>query len=587
MYLFCCGWICCLATLPTVVSTSISPDALFAGQSLTAKQFQATYETKLSPDAKFKKTLVICHAGKPDNIWQVQYCVSLKTPIRKGDVLFFECDARAISSKAMLTINFQQRIRPWAKDISREMALSGQWTKIQIGFVARRDATAKSAGLFLMTGYAPQTIELANVRLVNFGPKADVKSLPRTAITYAGREKTAAWRTVAAKQIEQHRKAGLTIQVTDAAGKPLPGASVRVEQTSHAYRFGSAISARAIVAKTPQAKRYRELALELFNTVTIENAMKWKQWPAEKRWAKQGWANLAATLTWCKENNLRLRGHCLIWPGWNYLPPSLAKLKSNPARLRELIATRIAEAMAKTRGIADEWDVVNEPFANHDLQTILGKNAIAEWFRLARKADPACRLFLNEYHILSAGGRTNTPHQAHFEKTARDLLAAKAPLDALGMQCHFNAPLTPPKTLWQILDRYAKLGLPIEITELDVTVNDRQLQADYLRDFMTAIFAHRATTGIVMWGFWAGRQWNPQAALYDTDFTPRPAAKVWKNLIFKQWWTRATAKTNTAGEATIRAFKGTHTIIVTTPDGKTVTQAVELTAEKTITVTVK
>ncbi len=586
MSLFCTLWVCLAAALPPAVSTPISPDAVFAGRSLTPKQYQATYTPARSPEARFKKIFVLRHTVDPKHVWQIQYCIAPKTPIKKGDVLFLEGYARARSPKAFLSVTFQQLHSPWAKDLEEELRLTQRWTKVQIGFVARRDASAKTAGLFLMTGYAPQTVEIANLRLVNFGPKVNVKSLPKTAATYVGREATAAWRAEAAKRIDQIRKADLSIRVINAAGKPLPGAMVRVEQIAHAYRFGSAIAANIIAAKTPDAAKYRALAAELFNTVTIENALKWDQWPAGKRWEKWGWINLNATLKWCKDNNKRLRGHCMIWPSWRNLPAEMKAISADPAKLRAAIAARIAEALAKTKGLADEWDVINEPFDNKDLQTILGDKIMVEWFQLARKADPACRLFLNDYHILSAGGRTNTAHQAHFEKTIRFLLKSKAPLDGIGMQSHFKKNLTPPKTLWSILDRYAKLGLPIEITELDITVGDEQLQADYLRDFMTAIFAHRATTGIVMWGFWAKKHWEPDAALYRADFSPKPAAAVWKNLIFKQWWTNATTKTNPAGTAKLRAFKGTHKITVTA-NGKTITQTAELTAKKTITMTVK
>ena len=44
--------------------------------------------------------------------------------------------------------------------------------------------------------------------------------------------------TSAPARIEQHRKGDLSVTVTDATGKPVPGAQVSIEQTSHAFLFG-------------------------------------------------------------------------------------------------------------------------------------------------------------------------------------------------------------------------------------------------------------------------------------------------------------------------------------------------------------
>ena len=57
-------------------------------------------------------------------------------------------------------------------------------------------------------------------------------------------------------------------------------------------------------------------------------------------------------------------------------------------------------------------------------------------------------------------------------------------------------PLTPPSTVLRLLDRYAKLKLPIKITEFDVDVAGESLQADYTRDFLYASFSHLSVSGI-------------------------------------------------------------------------------------------
>ena len=39
--------------------------------------------------------------------------------------------------------------------------------------------------------------------------------------------------------IEQHRKGFAHVKITDKSGNAIPGAKVRVNQTSHAFRFGA------------------------------------------------------------------------------------------------------------------------------------------------------------------------------------------------------------------------------------------------------------------------------------------------------------------------------------------------------------
>jgi hypothetical protein len=115
--------------------------------------------------------------------------------------------------------------------------------------------------------------------------------------------------------------------------------------------------------------------------------------------------------------------------------------------------------------------------------------------------------------------------------------------------------------------------LPVRITELDIDSNDEKLQADYLRDFLTATFSHPNINGIMIWGFWESAHWRPNAAMYHSDWSPRPIAGVWKDLIFKQWWTDQHASTDAMGKAKIRGFLGDYDITVTVGTRTTVAKA--------------
>jgi GH35 family endo-1,4-beta-xylanase len=223
------------------------------------------------------------------------------------------------------------------------------------------------------------------------------------------------------------------------------------------------------------------------------------------------------------------------------------------------VAEHIADEVTACRGLLVDWDVVNEPCDNHVITDILGEDAMAEWFALARAHDPAAKLYINDFNILAAAGQ-DFVHQDRYERWIHLLIDRGAPLDGIGMQGHFDWGLTPPDTLLRILDRYAAFGREIAVTEFDIDITDERLQADYLRDFMTTLFSHPAVGAIIMWGFWEGSHWRPNAALWRRDWSLKPVGQAWLDLVFKDWWTEATGRTNAAGRFTTRGFLGDYLI---------------------------
>jgi hypothetical protein len=130
------------------------------------------------------------------------------------------------------------------------------------------------------------------------------------------------------------------------------------------------------------------------------------------------------------------------------------------------------------------------------------------------------------------------------------------------MQSHFNNTLTPPDRVYEILDRFAALGLDIKITEFDINSTDEAAQADYTRDYLTICFSHPAVKGFYKWGFWEGRHWRPNAAMFRRDWSEKPNAQAWRDLIYKDWWTTADGTTGEEGKYAVRAFQGTHAVEV-------------------------
>jgi GH35 family endo-1,4-beta-xylanase len=190
-----------------------------------------------------------------------------------------------------------------------------------------------------------------------------------------------------------------------------------------------------------------------------------------------------------------------------------------------------------------------------------GDQIMVDWFEQARQNLPEQKLYINDYSILSSAG-SDTAHQQHYQDTIEYLYSQEAPIDGIGLQSHFNDILTDITKVYSIIDRFHQAfpNAAIRSTEFDIKTLDEQLQADYTRDFLTIFFSHPATVGVQLWGFWAGRHWYPDAALYDLEWREKPNALAWKDLIFNQWYSQFDVKTTSEGIYTGRGYYGEYEI---------------------------
>lgn len=372
-----------------------------------------------------------------------------------------------------------------------------------------------------------------------------------------------AWKLEAQQRIEQIRKTDVTVRVVDADGRSLSGVPVRVVMVRHAFPWGTCVTAEHILGNGTDDEIYRARLLELFNCAVPENDLKWNAWHGAYGPSFTPEKTQAA-LQWLKERAFRIRGHCLVWPGWENLQPWGKSLGEDLPQLRKRILDHIDELAEVTREYVDEWDVVNEPVHQNEVLLVLGNSVMETWFSRARAALPdSCRLFINEYNIVEPDA---VKERDAYEAIIRALLDAKAPLEGIGFQSHFGDPPESPVEALQVFDRFARFGLPIVVTEFDVNTKDEARQAQFTADFLTAAFSHPACTGFVFWGFWEEAHWRPDAALFRKDWSEKPNLDVYRNLVYKTWWTDETGSTNGDGEFALRAFKGTYRITVGTQE---------------------
>lgn len=548
---------------------TLTPDAV-EGDKMDLATFEPIKSSEL-PEGVSRGLRIATPSGFTAD-WDIVTRATLRTSIKKGDVMLATFQARcheSMTGEAVVQFAFERNGEPYNKSAYMRFGVREDWTQFYVPFVADDDYGPDEAHATFHMGFDGQVADLADLRVVNYGDSLELTDLPRSEVNYDGRAIDSPWRAEADARIDQIRKADVVLTIHDADGQPIPGATVELKQTRHAFPFGTAIAVPGLLDQSADGDRYREVLKDDFNAGVFENAMKWNNHDV---------ATLEETdeaLAWLMDAGIDMRGHVLVWPGWQWLPASLKTLADNPAALKAAAEQRVTETASHFRGKLVDWDVLNEPFTNHDLMDILGNEVMVDWFKLAEAADPDAGRYLNDWGILTTGGR-DSPHQQHFEDTIEYLIDQGAPITGIGMQGHFGGTLTAPRDIWKVLDRYSRFNLPIKITELDIDLNDPALQADFMRDTLTAAFAHESIVGVTVWGFWAERHWRASAAHYDSEWNRRPVGEVWKQLTQETWWTDAQSETDANGQVSFRGFKGTHDLLVTRADGTTHTQEVVL-----------
>jgi GH35 family endo-1,4-beta-xylanase len=498
--------------------------------------------------------------------WAIEFRAPVARAVARGDVALLRFFARAVATSdesggAYLRLVVQKASPEWEKSLDGTHTLTKEWREFLLPFAFAADYAAGAVEVSYGMGFKRQTIELGGFDFVYYGKGVPLASLPRTRSTYAGREADAPWRAAALARIERERKGGFTIAVVDAQDRPVPEAAVRVEQRKSAFHFASALQMARIAGDSADNRIYRQKVLELFNAASTENDLKWPAWSGQ--WGSAyARAQTLAGLTWLRQHGLHVRGHVLVWPGWNNLPAAIRDLRGT-AQQDEIPArtlAHIADIGGATRDLVQEWDVLNEPYTNHDLMDVFGPGIQVDWFKAARAAHPTAPLFLNDYSNHDAG--LDAGHVAHFEATARYLREQGAPLGGLGLQAHIGGSPSPPPNVLAVLDRYAAFGLPVRFTEFDISTDDEELQADYTRDFLTLAYSHPTVVGVQLWGFWERAHWIPRAAMFRADWSEKPNARVWKSLVLDQWRTRAGGTTDAEGRWRGRGFHGEYVVTV-------------------------
>lgn len=319
----------------------------------------------------------------------------------------------------------------------------------------------------------------------------------------------------------------------------------------HYFKIGTAVTAYELaMAKTKAMIDYH------FNSITPGNELKpdamlnITQCQTDNKVSVRLSADAKSILKYCSENHIPIRGHCLVWhsqtPAWffreGFKPKGeLLGKEAMTKRMEEYIKAVIETVTTSYPDLEIyAWDVVNEAFAdgNGNLRTA-GTNAsngqslwtqiygdqsfIDSAFAFARKYAPkGCKLYYNDFNEY-----IDSKRNAIYELVSR--LYKNGTCDGIGMQSHLATNYPSIALYKSALDKFSKIGCDIQITELDMTIENGATEATqaklYSDLFDLYIKYAEHISAVIFWGTQDGTSWrsSKNPLMFDADFVPKEA----------------------------------------------------------------
>ncbi len=354
------------------------------------------------------------------------------------------------------------------------------------------------------------------------------------------------------------------------------------------FLVGAAINGNSSDTMALEHEGMADILKKHFNSTTMSNLMK-PEFLLDQKASKKSRDGMPVckfdtcdpALEFCRENGIKMRGHTLIWhnqtPKWFFCKnfdektKKLVDKKTMTKRMESYIKQVITHCQKKYPDVVYAWDVVNEcvsvddgsfvetkqgwklrgstkkdnDFTHDDAvanlwYSTMGEGYVEKAFTFARKyADKDVKLFYNDYNVFMNEKMVNIYKMAeHLKK--------KGILDGLGLQP--TVLLSWPDldsdgmgTFKTCLEKYAELGLELQITELNFKIDEGsvddetlKLQSDRYEEFMELLLKEDSDNGgpcditsVTVFGICDdyplyGDDFKQNLYLWDKDCNPKP-----------------------------------------------------------------
>jgi endo-1,4-beta-xylanase len=260
-----------------------------------------------------------------------------------------------------------------------------------------------------------------------------------------------------------------------------------------------------------------------------------------------------ALVAFAQVHGMVVRGHTLVWH--NQVPKWVSETNLAPPQLATILESHIHTVMSHYASKVYAWDVVNEAFNDdgtmrhtlwYDQPGIGAGNGtkyIEQVFRWAHDADPGAKLFYNDYDTEVVNKKSDAIYDM-----VKDFKKHGVPIDGVGFQFHLSLKFDDPAKLESAarnFERFAKLGLELHITELDIRLNDSTpaslaAQAKLYGEITNLCVQQPACKLIQTWGFTDQHSWIPGfykgqgwALLWDDKYQKKPAYEAVRDALGK------------------------------------------------------
>lgn len=322
-------------------------------------------------------------------------------------------------------------------------------------------------------------------------------------------------------------------------------ASLQDAYASH-FDVGAAVSASMV-----QDVEYQNRIKGVFGTITAENEMKpdalLNQSASQAACDGDGDgmpvlnlqnSGMTAILDFAEANDLKVRGHALVYaaqtPDWFFhvgYTDDGANVSASVMedRLESYIKQVVEFVDTNYPGVVTSWDVVNEALADdgtyksNNWKTIMGDSYVVKAFKYASQyASSSSKLYYNDYNLEITAKQNKVI-------SLLDSLSTGARIDGIGMQEHVTLTYPTETNIQSAITKFANEELDVQITELDVQIDDDQslaAQADRYEDLFT-LFKNKSDSisNVTLWGINDGSSWKSakRPLLFYDDLTPKPA----------------------------------------------------------------